>query len=885
MRSFDFDGTFEALTGNRPFPWQRELYRLFVAGTLPPSCDLPTGLGKTSIIPIWLIALAAAPKLPRRLMYVVNRRTVVDQATREAENLRKRLEEARETEGLLRELCDALERLCAVESDPPVVISTLRGQFADNREWSRDPARPAVVVGTVDMIGSRLLFSGYGCGFKTRPLHAGFLGWDSLVVHDEAHLEPAFQRLIEAIQIEQEREQPAFPRRGLRIMALTATSRGGTGSFGLSDADHKHPEVRKRIGARKAITLHPVADEKKLADRIAELALAHKDSGDAILVFVRSLADVEKVVQKLKKETENVEQLTGTLRGLERDRLVEKPVFQRFLPKSSRKPDAKPTEGTAYLVCTSAGEVGVNISADHLVCDLTPFDSMAQRFGRVNRFGLRGDTRIDVVYEEKPNPKGDKLDEARRLTLELLRELNGDASPAALGGLDAERREAAFTPAPTPLPTSDILFDAWALTTITDKLPGRPHVEPYLHGLSDWDPPETHVAWREEVGLLSDLFTEKQLAEFLDDYPLKPHELLRDRSDRVFTHLNAIAARRPDDPAWLLADDDTIEVFALKDLADSKWRDRINGRTIVLPEAAGGLRDGLLDGAAEPPGELDANHRRLDVSGHWFVDPAGKRPRRLRTRSDDAKPQQIPGMRLVREFDLRPESGESDGAEPNEVGQDDNQLVSKGRYWRWYVRPRSADDDGSKTATDPIPWQNHTDDVVKNATHVADALLTDSPDLRAALTLAAKFHDLGKKRVLWQRSIGNPDPTNWHAKSGRDWKPLDITEYRHEFGSLADVLKEPAFESLRDKPEFRDLILHLVAVHHGYGRPHFPPDNAFDPEPNGRAPAEIAAEVPQRYGRLQRRYGRWGLAWLESLLRAADYAASANPTSTAEGDS
>ena len=84
-----------------------------------------------------------------------------------------------------------------------MAISTLRGQFADNREWSADPSRPAVIVGTVDMIGSRLLFGGYGIGFKTRPLHAGFLGIDALLVHDEAHLEPAFQQLIEAIGDEQ----------------------------------------------------------------------------------------------------------------------------------------------------------------------------------------------------------------------------------------------------------------------------------------------------------------------------------------------------------------------------------------------------------------------------------------------------------------------------------------------------------------------------------------------------------------------------------------------------------------------------------------------------------------------------------------------------------
>jgi len=32
--------------------------------------------------------------------------------------------------------------------------------------------------------------------------------------------------------------------------------------------------------------------------------------------------------------------------------------------------------------------------------------------------------------------------------------------------------------------------------------------------------------------------------------------------------------------------------------------------------------------------------------------------------------------------------------------------------------------------------------------------------------------------------------------------------------------------------------------------------------------------VMRRFGRLQQRFGRWGLAWLESLLRCADIAAS-----------
>ena len=84
----NFDEAFQSLTGFLPMRWQRRLFERFVDDNLPNSCDIPTGLGKTSVMVIWLLALAHQAKrkrlrLPRRLVYVVNRRTVVDQATSE----------------------------------------------------------------------------------------------------------------------------------------------------------------------------------------------------------------------------------------------------------------------------------------------------------------------------------------------------------------------------------------------------------------------------------------------------------------------------------------------------------------------------------------------------------------------------------------------------------------------------------------------------------------------------------------------------------------------------------------------------------------------------------------------------------------------------------
>ena len=117
-----FNDAFKSLTGNEPFPWQAALYERFISSrpdNIPSSCNLPTGLGKTSVIAIWLLARQINPSLPRRLAYVVNRRTVVDQTTDEVNRYK-----------LIR---------------PDLAVSTLRGQFVDNREWSIDPSLEAVI--------------------------------------------------------------------------------------------------------------------------------------------------------------------------------------------------------------------------------------------------------------------------------------------------------------------------------------------------------------------------------------------------------------------------------------------------------------------------------------------------------------------------------------------------------------------------------------------------------------------------------------------------------------------------------------------------------------------------------------------------------------------
>lgn len=998
MQPRDFPSAFKALTSSLPFPWQSALYAEFISGHIPTSASIPTGLGKTSIVAIWLIALAQHPdRVPRRLVYVVNRRTVVDQTTAEVTKWHIQLQAIPE----LRSLRDSLASLRAIPSatatetddSSPLAISTLRGQFADNRAWSADPARPAVIVGTVDMIGSGLLFSRYTVGFKLRPLHAALLAQDALIVHDEAHLEPAFQKLLESIA---DAQTVSADLRKLHIIALTATSRGSSNSappFGLTDDDKKSRIenglekniVLLRIQATKRLRLATVAADKDVRAEIVRFALEKKDSGRAVLIFVRSVDMAAKIATELgaklgKGGRLKVATLTGTMRGKERDELVSgnsgaAHVFQRFLPKGDRSPNAVLAAGTVYLVATSAGEVGVNISSDDLVCDLSTYESIAQRFGRVNRFGLRSDSTITVVHAEdmqakyddglakaKNSPKDavkkvkayenkNKITLALLKTLELLRHLaalnngQGDASPAALDTLPTAARAAAFSPLPDMRVATGVQFDAWALTSIREPIAARPPVAPYLHGEAEWEPPETHIAWREEVQRLatSTLLESYSPEELLEDFPLKPHELLRDTTGRIFDRLLNTAEdlqknRKQIPDAWLVHEEGKVEVFSLTSLLaddapetdttdeiesdDTEAPDANNGdkagqdaakrrkdrfvarladRTLILPPSFGGLSaQGFLSN-----GNDDTNNvALLDVS--TAPRAPGLKPDRKRVWSGKPiiAPADATDYRLVRVIDtgLGSENLSDDEGDTGEDTADtETSSIGASRYWLWLEAKNviSAERRFSANTAQPETLAQHTRAVEGHARSIAAKLLpgptAGEPDLGRCLVLAATLHDLGKNRRQWQRSIGNFDydpskPETIFAKSGGKLRPRILAEhYRHEFGSLVDTSTNAkiisALATLSDLE--RDIVLHLVAAHHGRARPHFPAGEILDFSSTAslEKAAAIATEIPRRFARLQRRFGRWGLAWLESLLRTADYAASAGITPQGGSDS
>ncbi len=857
----EFGDMFEAVTGNKPMAWQCRLYDQFLANDIKPVIDLPTGMGKTSVMAIWLIARAKqieekrTERLPTRLVYVVDRRTVVDQATDLAQKLVKNAKEA---------------KIVAP------AISTLRGQLADDREWSHDPSKPAVIIGTVDMIGSRLLFSGYRSSYKQRPLEAGLLGQDSLLILDESHLSKPFEKLLGTIeQFNKPRGTGVPPVKPMQVIRMSATSGKSDGDkrpFTLEfdengkldgeDADDK--TVNERFNAKKTLTIRHDFDRAKLNAEMAKAAIELTESqslnGRRIVVFVRKpedACDIAEIIRKYKSTktklgpyAETVAVLTGTMRGLERDELVKKPVLLRFLNGDEKPGD---NNDTAFLISTSAGEVGFDLNADHMVCDTAPLDSMIQRLGRVNRRG-KGDAAVVLIKESGPANKTD-FDKACIATSNLLTD-GMDVSPKALakfkGSLTPERVQQTSSPTPPTVKLTDILLDNWSMTTIIEPMPGRPPVASWLRGI-DEDPPQTTIAWRAELDV--DGFAEldvDDIEEWFDAHRVLPHETLTLPTSKAaetlvkrWKNLTSERQQAVGGRACVI-DRGGLRRILLRDLIENlqkKRDDAIINADLILPASFGGIKrnEGIFDPA-------DNSDKTTDVAD----EPGSGGEQRYRAIRTGETEQPLladspPDSSNLAKFTL-------DLPSDDDTVHQLSSLVPKRQRPEYGTREQFL--------------AEHVAAVEKHAAEIVCRLAL-AEEVQKALELAAKWHDNGKAREIWQRAVkGNM--TEPLAKSGGTMRPV-AGDYRHEFGSLCEFAGGHG-EKL-DSDVF-DLAMHLIATHHGRSRPHFP-KGGFDPDARKQSP-EIAVNAMRRFARLQRKYGHWYLAWLENLLRCADTMASAN---------
>ena len=886
-----FTHDFKAITGFSPFKWQSRLYREFLSSDIPSALDLPTGIGKTSVLIIWLLARIHNSSLPRRLVYVVDRRAVVDQASADSRRIKDKIQQ----------LPDISRRL-GLDGYSGLPVSTLRGQLADNRDWLANPTSPAIIVGTIDMIGSRLLFEGYGVSRGMRPYHAGLLGADSLVVLDESHLCPPFQALLRDIVTNKtlapsdDHAQAIVPRFHLLSLSATGCQADGT-TFQFSGEDYQDEVIAQRLSARKAVEIKEIRADSNLETELVAEALELGKAGTRILVYCDQRRVAAKVAEEIRRrqKTAWVEVMTGARRVHERELLASKLMARGFLAGT-----VDPAPEASYLVSTSAGEVGIDLDADHLVMDLVSFERMIQRLGRVNRRGGKDATVIVLVAD--PGKQKDlslRISQWRAPLEALPIDSKGmrDASPAAITALRQRAVEdpalgeilaTAVPPEPLRPALSRALIDAWSMTSL-DNHSGRPAVQPWLRGWVDEEEKQAKIAWRAYLPWRDqmDQPDPDEVTAYLEAAPIHLSEtleapvfelvdLLIKRAGTVTQDGDAAGAESAGTSPSLNGHSPAVMFFNLSgqpkaiDL-DGKSRQGLRvgelttltkdgkkalnqgliGAQLLVQRALGGLNpDGLLDATAQaPPATVDQGWPRDDLRAVLGF--------RIRSEAEEA-PCDEPGWRLLYRFQRAPED---EGGEPSLLIE----------TYRGAKAPRQGDPAVARhmqTLDEHLSWAGQEADIIARALGLPE-------DYRRMFVLAAEVHDLGKARDLWQdamkapREWGADGNRRYYAKTRGGGDSRRLCGYRHEFGSLGDAEHQAGLMNLSD--DLRDLALHLIASHHGYARAVVPP---IDPLAPPSVVIQRAQEAALRFARLQRRWGPWGLSWWEAIFRAADQRAS-----------
>jgi CRISPR-associated endonuclease/helicase Cas3 len=252
-----------------------------------------------------------------------------------------------------------------------LVVSVMRGQrVTDQEPLIADPSRFGIVLCTPDMLLSRLLFAGFGCAHGVMSREAGLAGHDAWLVLDEAHLSDAARNVLEFVGQRNRGVKPFWH------TCMTATPRAGLtdGANTLRLGTEDLRRMAKTLRAHKAVRLLDVK-KNDLAKKVSSLAEAQPD-WKRLIVYVEEPKLATEICDTL-AEKYDVKLLTGTMRGLEKDAID----LRRF-GKVGTTDDRNPV-----LVCTSAGEVGLDISADFLITEFTNIERLLQRLGRLNRWG------------------------------------------------------------------------------------------------------------------------------------------------------------------------------------------------------------------------------------------------------------------------------------------------------------------------------------------------------------------------------------------------------------------------------------------------------------------------------------------------------------------
>lgn len=932
----DFPEVLESIHDHWPYAWQERLLANVASGAeWPAAIAAPTGAGKTAVLDIALFHLALEAgqrerRAPMRIVLAVDRRIIVDQAFERARRIRGRLENA--TDGTV--LGRMAERLRSYSGHKPVHIAELRGGMPLEQDWARRPDQPTILCTTVDQLGSRLLFRGYGVSSSMAPVHAGLLGCDALLILDEAHLSRAFEETLAEIGCAR-RAEPAL-KLPWGWTALTATPRADSeNTFRLTDKERAEPQIARRLTASKKIELRKaLLDPTAFANAARQLRDNLRERGETapvIAVVVNRVPLAREVFEQFHDEEDaDAILLTGRVRPLERDNLIE---TWRDRLEGKHCDAVRPL----YVVATQCIEAGADFDFDAMVSQIAPLDALRQRFGRLARSGNRGDhpahglvlATQEEIGKRANDPIYGRAPAETWAWLESAAETEGrrkiiDFGPDALDRTLAAKppQEACLSPAPSAPPLREADLQALAMTgpkPFPDPIPAM-----FMHGELR-DEAEIALVWRGDIADLETRATDGDrealagLDELLTLLPPRPAEALR---------LPLWVARM-----WLAggeaAPDDALADIPVTEAADAdvvpgrkapvlRWRGKGDlvpvapsqlrpGDVVVLPSARGGCDAfgwapdfkgnvcDLADAAARP-----FAGRRAALRLHRAVWPEHAAPwpeiaellEAVASAMEIARACGLPeweaasGLTIAQPYGDDPSAGAVLIAPKGLAGMGEGPAI-----------PSTEGDEGL-FAPEPVSLEDHAAAVGAFARRHAEALGL-SPDIAHALAQAGCFHDHGKadpRFQSWLRSIeGLPDERKPIAKTTVRASPSRQKElrraaglpdrWRHEVASVRILAHQLSCMASSHK----DLRLWLVGTHHGHGRPFFPHDDNWDEYdidilgirvPAGPGPDKLdfdweGKDWARLMDRLHERYGYWGLAFLEACLRLADHRASA----------
>ena len=834
-----FDSFFTSAAGHFPYPYQR---CVALDGQMPALINIPTGLGKTAaVILAWLWRRRFADetvrsKTPRRLVYCLPMRTLVEQTQEECVKWLKKL-----------------------QLDEEIGVHMLMGG-ASHDDWDLYPERDAILIGTQDMLLSRVLNRGYGMSRYRWPMHFAMLNNDCLWVLDETQLMGV--GLTTSAQLAGLRKkmntygttQTLWMSATLDREAIQTVDHsepmGDDCVHSLKKADREFESVKRLWRAGKPIEQCSlslsVGNENKYEEELAAAVVKAHEAGTLTLVILNRVARAQGVFRAIQKSLAELGDdarpelslIHSRFRPYERGRIQQQALDEKTISKNGPG---------RILVATQAIEAGVDISATTLFTELAPWSSLVQRFGRCNRRGTCGiDSRpaariywIDIDTADVTKTKGialpyaaEELSRARKRLLAL-----PDVGPQSLAGIEhVEPRPVYHT-----LRRKDLL-ELW--DTTPDLAGNDLDVSRYIRETDDTD---VQVYWR---------------VWSLNDENGKPPAPKDDQGNVVFP-----AATREE----LCSVSIGAAKLYLKKLSDLEKKNKLfAGKTWcwnALERQWESVRDSRLR-----PGMVLLLH--VEAGGYdetigWTGDPKHE-------------------------------------PEPRPPANDQNAV------------PGSMDDDHSGKA--PLLLTQHLTDV----TCAADELqkqLKQQPDgiPWEPLLTAAGWHDVGKAHPAFQNAMVNAsEPTldreKLWAKSGtKKWltyqMPGDQGDrrpgFRHE---LASVL---AWLTHHDGEPNADLVAFLIAAHHGKVRGSIRslPNEAKPKDPttrfarglwegdeipmvelgNGKTTHPVTIDLslmelgeyedPQgnsrrswlaRVLKLRDKYGPFRLAYLETLMRIAD---------------